>query len=297
MLNVIFIVTLSAPNLKVVEEAYRDYLGYNVAARGKVSRTLASAWGAPASAGHDYLLMQPESGEEVYLRFIESEATEGYAPLRTFGWNCTEILVKDPDDLARRLADSPFRIIGPPRNLSSNEDIRAMQVIGPANEVLYLTRLTPGKAGFDLGSARTDVDRVFIVVLGGRDMKAMRDFYAGKMKLPVTLPTGTRISVLSRAHGMDPEHLHPLAVARLPRKFLIEIDEYPQGATLRPQRDGYLPPGLSLVSFEVDSIDALKLDLIQPPVVIEEWPYKGRRVAVTSGAEGELIELVETRIR
>ena len=294
MLNVIFIVTLSAPSLKVVEEAYRDYLGYKVAARGNVSRTLASSWGAPASAGHDYLLMQPESGEAVCIRFIESEATEGYAPLRTFGWNCTEILVKDPDDLARRLKDSPFRIIGPPRNLSSNEDIRAMQVIGPANEVLYLTRLTPGKAGFDLGSARTDVDRVFIVVLGGHDMEAMRDFYASKMNLPVTLPTGTRISVLSRAHGMDPEHLHQLAVARLPSKFLIEIDEYPQSATLRPQRDGYLPPGLSLVSFEVDSIDALKHDLIRPPVVIEEWPYEGRRVAVTAGAAGELIELVET---
>jgi hypothetical protein len=38
----------------------------------------------------------------------------------------------------------------------------------------------------------------------------------------------------------------------------------------------------------------LKLDLIQPPVVIEEWPYEGRRVAVTAGAAGELIELVET---
>ena len=93
---------------------------------------------------------------------------------------------------------------------------------------------------------------------------------------------------------MDPERLHQLAVARLPSKFLIEIDEYPQSATLRPQRDGYLPPGLSLVSFEVDSIDALKLDLIQPPVVIEEWPYERRRVAVTAGAAGELIELVET---
>ena len=297
MLNLILLVTLSAPNLKAVEGAYRDYLGYKVTARGKVPRELASAWGAPASAGHNYILMQPESGEEVYLRFIESEATEGYAPLRTFGWNCTEILVKDPDSLARKLANSPFKIIGPPRNLSSNEDIRAMQVTGPANEVLYLTRITPGKSAFDLGSAKTDVDRVFIVVLGGRDMEAMRNFYTNEMKLPVTAPSGTRISVLSKAHGMDPERLHQLAVARLPRQFLIEIDEYPQSATLRPKRDGYLPPGLSIVSFAVDSIDAFKLDLIQPPVVIKESPYNGRRVAVTAGAAGELIELVETKVR
>ncbi len=295
MLTLILMVTISAPNLSVVEKAYRDYLGYKVVERGMISKELAGVWGAPATAGRAYMLMQPESGEKVYLRFVQSDPTEGYAPLRTFGWNATEILIKDPDDLAKRLADSPFRIIGPPRNLSSNENIRAMQVVGPANEVLYLTRITPGKTSYNLESAKTYVDYVFIVVVGGKDMEAMRDFYASKMKLPVTKPYEVRISVLSNAQGLDPEHRYQLAIAQLPSRFLIEIDEYPQSTVVRPKRKGDMLPGMSFVSFAVKSIDSLGLDLIQPPVVIKEAPYNGRRVALTVGAAGELIELIETQ--
>lgn len=293
MLSVILIVTITASDLSAVERAYRDYLDYKVIERGTVTKELAGVWGAPATVGRNYLLMQPRSGEPVYLRFVQSEPTEGYAPLRTFGWNCTEILVQDVDDLAKKLEASPFQIIGPPRNLSSNENIRAMQVIGPANEVLYLTRITPGQSGFNLGSAKSYVDRVFIVVLGGKDLQALLDFYAQKLKLPVTKPFEVRVSVLSKAHGLDPERLHKLALARLPERFLIEVDEYPETAINRPKRDGDLPPGLAMVSFEVESIDALGLDLIQPPVKLDGAPYHGRRAAVTIGVAGELIELVE----
>lgn len=293
MLTLILIVTISAPNLSMIEEAYRDYLGYKVVERGTVPKALAGVWGAPAAAGRAYLLMKPESGEEVYLRFVQSDPTEGYAPLRTFGWNATEILVKDPDDLAKRLANSPFRIIGPPKNLSSNGNIRAMQVIGPASEVLYLTR--PGKSKYSLGSASTFVDYVFIVVVAGDDMESMRDFYTRKMKLPVTNAHEVPISILSNAHGLPPEHRYRLAVAQLPVRFLIEIDEYPRSAAAaRPKRKGDLFPGMSFVSFAVKSIDSLDLELIQPPVVIKEAPYNGRRVALTIGAAGELIELIET---
>ena len=90
--------------------------------------------------------MQPESGAGVFLRFVQAAPVAGYGPMKTFGWNATEILVQDPDALAEQLADSPFKIVGSPMNLSSNENIRAMQVVGPANEVLYLTRIPPGGA-------------------------------------------------------------------------------------------------------------------------------------------------------
>jgi len=293
MLKVILMVTMSAHDLSAVERAYHDYLGYKVVERGRVIRALAGVWGAPATAGRAYLLMQPQSGEKVYLRFVQSEPTEGYAPLRTLGWNSTEILVQDVDGLAEKLANSPFRIIGPPRNLSSIESIRAMQVIGPANEVLYLTHIPPGGTGFNLGSARTFVDRVFIVVLGGSDMQAMRDFYANKMKLAVTELSGVRISVLSNAHGLDSAHKHKLAIARLPERFLIEIDEYPKSAVARPRRGGDLLPGMAMVSFDVESLDDLGLALIHPPAKIDAAPYNGRRVAVTIGAAGEMIELIE----
>ncbi|MBO0799145.1 MAG: hypothetical protein J2P31_10020, partial [Blastocatellia bacterium] len=132
------------------------------------------------------------------------------------------------------------------------------------------------------------------VVVAGKDIEAMRDFYARKMKLPVTKPHEVPISVLSHAQGLNPEQRYRLAIAQLPARFLIEIDEYPESAAVRPRRKDDLFPGMSFVSFAVKSIDSLDLVLTQPPVVIKEAPYNGRRVALTIGAAGEVIELIET---
>ena len=71
-------------------------------------------------------------------------------PYTTYGWSASELIVQDVDQLADDLADSPFEIIGPPKNLSFTDDIRAMQVLGPANEILYLTQVkdnVPGWSG------------------------------------------------------------------------------------------------------------------------------------------------------
>jgi hypothetical protein len=233
--------------------------------------------------------MQPMSREPVFLRFVQSRPIAGCAPMKSFGWNATEILVEDPDALAVKLAASPFKIIGEPRSLSSNEQIRAMQVIGPANELLYLTRIPAGESAFNLGSAKTEIDRVFIVVAGGKDLQAMREFYATTLRTPVSEPIGIRVSVLSNTYNMNPEHLHKLSVVKLPRSFLIELDEYPPGAIERPAREGELPPGMATVSFNVGSLGGFEAESI----VVNETPYDGRRVAVVAGAAGELIELVE----
>lgn len=295
LLRFIVIVTIGAHDLEAVEKAYRQYFNYQVAARGKVTAALAKAWGAPKVVGRRYIVLQPESGQPVYLRFIEVQPVPGYEPLHTFGWNCTEILVKDVDRLAHRLEGSPFRIIGPPRNLSSNENIRAMQVLGPANEVLYLTRIIPGASGFNLGSAQTDVDRVFIVVLGAKDIERATHFYRDRFNMPTTKPMGVRMSVLSKAHGLDPEQLHPLAIVQFVKDFLIEVDQYPASATERPRRTDDLPPGLAMVSFIVSSLDSLRVQFVAPPKKINAVPYNGRRVAVTIGPSGEWIELIEDR--
>lgn len=289
MLQSILAVTTCASDLAAVESAYAQHLHYRTVERGAVSPALARLWRAPRMAGRDCLLMQPMSREPVFLRFVQSESVAGYAPMKSFGWNATEILVEDPDRLAVKLAASPFKIIGEPRGLSSNEQIRAMQVVGPANELLYLTRIPADESTFNLGSAKTEIDRVFIVVAGGRDLQAMREFYATTLRMPVSEPAGIRVSVLSNAYSMNPEHLHKLSIAKLPPGFLIELDEYPPGAIERPVREGELPPGMSTVSFNVESLRGFEADSI----VVNDAPYDGRRVALAVGAAGERIELVE----
>lgn len=289
MLQSILAVTICAEDLSAVEAAYTQYLNYLVVERGMISAELAAYWQAPLMKGRAYLVLQPESGAEVYLRFVQTAPVAGYAPLKTYGWNATEILVQDPDALAERLADSPFQIVGPPRNLSSNDNIRAMQVIGPANELLYLTRVEPGNSAFKLGSATTPVDHVFIVVCGNPELEAARHFYATQLQLEVTPTIGVRMSVLSKAFGQNPETLHPLAVAELLETGLIELDQYPLQAIRRPQHDRELPPGVAMVSFSVESLSGFAAS----PLALTESFYAGCRAVVLTGAAGELIELVE----
>lgn len=293
MLTVIIAVTLTVPDLAAVEEAYGRYLGYRVVERGNVSGQLAQLWSAPAMAGRDYLLMQPESGAPVYLRVVQQEPLPGYEAMKTWGWNSNEILVQDTYAVHERLQGSPFRIIGEPKGLSMNPDIVAMQAIGPAGELIYLTRIPEGKSLFKLGSAKSFVDRTFIVVLGGADMQAMRRFYADTLGMPTTDPAPSTISVLARAWGLPPDTQFPLGIVQFPGNFLIELDQYPSGATARPARAGELPPGIAMVSFGVRSLDGIKADFAGGPAAIDDQPYAGRRAALIRGAAGELIELIE----
>lgn len=293
MLTAIIAVTMTVPDLAAVERAYGDYLGYRVVERGSLAAELAESWGAPALAGREFLLMQPASGAPVYLRVVRQEPVPGFAAMRTHGWNSNEILVEDTYAVHERLKDSPFRIIGEPKGLSMNPEIIAMQALGPAEELVYLTRIPEGKSMFNLGSAKSFVDRTFIVVLGGPDMEAMRRFYADRLGMPVTAAMDSKITVLAKAWGLPVEQDFKLAIVQFPESFLIELDEYPPAATPRPRRPGELPPGMSMVSFSVASLDALDLEFLAPPRRIESAPYDGRRVAVVRGAAGEYLELVE----
>lgn len=299
MLKSITIVTLLVRSLTPVETAWQEYLDYQTVRRSTLSPELASAWDAPGMTNLEFILMRPASGTEVYLRFVRMPASMDAAPpFMTHGWNATEILVQDPDALAKKLQDSPFRVIGPPADLTPGPDApRAMQVIGPAGELLYLTRIIPGGTPFDLGSATVPVDRVFITVVAGPSLTALQDYYDRQLGLPVGDTLYWPIEVLARAHRLAENTPFPLAVAILPRHYLVELDEYPRTARPRDRQPGMLPAGMAMVSFTVDSLesDAHSPAWRKPPRAIADFPYRGRRIAVTTGPAGEWIEAIETR--
>lgn len=288
MLKSIVVVTIAVAQLGPVEDAYERYLDYMNVGSGIVSEETATVWGAPAAAGQPYLLMRAESRHPALLRFVEADTVEGYAPMLTHGWNATELLVKDPDAIAERLEKSPFEIVGPPADLWNAPNApRAMQAIGPGNELLYLTRN-------DQFETKTAIDRVFIMVLGGPSMAAFNDFYGDRLGLDVSEAQPFKIDVLANALGVSSDTTFPLAIATISREFLIELDEYPEGATRpRPRADGMLPPGVAMVGFAVDDIDALGLDWRAAPAALPEVPYLGGTAAVTVGPAGEWIELIE----
>lgn len=298
MIDLLVILTFSAPDLARVEEAYSASLHYEVADRGQVNGELARAWDAPKMRDRDFILLQPSSKAPYYLRFVQSDAINGYVPMQTFGWNAAELLVQDPDELARRLRaeDSSFRIVGEPRPLSATSPIRAMQVVGPANEVLYLTRIPPpepGEGGPVSRSATTFVDRPFIVILSGPDIDRLRNFWRTTFDVKVSEPAMARMTVLNKAMGLDIETTHPLAMARLTPEFSIELDQYPAAARERPQREGELPQAMAIVSIEVESLEDYSEHFVAQPITMSDFPYEGRRIAYIRGSSGELIELIE----
>ena len=294
MLESILMVTMLVTNLSVTEQAYDDYLAYDTVVEGNVNENLASAWDAEAMINHPYIIMQPESGEDVYLRFIEDKEKTNYKPVGTHGWNSTEILVEDPDKLAEELDNSPFRIIGMPYDLYPTPNApRAMQVLGPSDEMIYLTRIIPDGSGYNLGSAKSYVDRVFIMVVGGPSMEDLQEYYRETFDMPVTEASDWTIGVISRLNDLPEDTLYPLAIAEFDKDFLIELDEYPETIVPREIADGHLPPSTSVVSFFVDSLDAIDVTWREEPTTIEAFPYNGRKVGVTVGVAGEWIELVE----
>ena len=48
-----------------------------------------------------------------------------------------------------------------------------------------------------------------------------------------------------------------------------------------------------MVSIGVDRLEDLKVEWRAPPTRIAEFPYNGRRTAVTTGSAGEWLEFIE----
>ncbi len=288
-------VTVTTPELGATAAAYEDFLGYAAAGGGQVSAALAATWQCPAEAGRDYLLLKPASDVDFWLRLVAAEPLPGYRPLTTFGWNASELLVQDVDALAAQLADSPFEIIGPPEDLSFSDAIRAMQVRGPANEIVYLTQFKRPVPEFDVPDALSFVDRVFIMIVGGADLGAIQRYYETTFNVPPAPVMDAVVSVLSDAFGLPRGQLHAIAALSVGGKCFIEADQYPAAATPRPVRAGCLPPATAIVSFECAQLAGLRAAPVGPVTQHPEEPYAGRRAALLRGAAGELIELIETR--
>ena len=295
LLGPIRAVTTTAADLDAVQAAYEGVLGYRVVERGVVPVETAASWGAPKVAGRGLLIMRPAAGEPTFLQFVEQAQPAGFRPMTTFGWNATEIIVQDCEALPARLQGTPFRMVAPPRPLSSSSEIHAMQAIGPANEMLYLTAVTrPMPAERDMPTAEAFVGRCFIAVAGGPGIAPMAAFYRDTFG-NVTGPSfNARIVSLSQQNELPEDTHYDLAVTQLGGGTKLELDAYPPGRAPRPRPEGGLPCGMALVSFSVTDFGRFTTRLLAPAHTASIGPFKGRRTGVMAGAAGELIELIET---
>lgn len=286
--------TLTVADIKRSIENYTHYFDYSVIETGEVDAALAASWGAPGSAGRPYAILQPASGVDIYIRFIEQPAVDGFKALRSYGWNAIEICVQDVLAANARMEDSPFEIIGPPREIEGLDAIYPMQVKGPDEEIVYLTEIRDDLPAFDLPRASEPIDRLFILVLGCSDMKASLDWMVKHAGLAIGRDEMEIVyTMLAKAYGTDMEELHTISTIIHGRDVFLELDQYPDAAIVRPQRDGMLVPGCAIGTLWHPDFDTLPGPWISEPVVREGPVYQGKRVATMRDLDGALIEMVE----
>jgi hypothetical protein len=288
------IVTHCVESIDVAVSSWTKWLGYQVVDEGCLDTQLCAVWATPQSMGQRYCVLQPASGAEVFIRFVENGIANHYTPA-SYGWSATELLVTDPDRLLRDLADSPFTHVAGPADLFAQKKApRALQMSGPSGELLYFTRILPGGSRYGMKGAVSPVDRPFIVPLGGPSMDEMRHFYGEKLGLRTMEPMLFINGIMARACNVDSRTPFSMSIAPLPgRRFLIEIDALPGGLEYRPTPPGQLPCGMAMVSFLVKRLEDIPGTPRAEPKTIQALPYKGRRTAVIQGCAGEWLELIE----
>jgi catechol 2,3-dioxygenase-like lactoylglutathione lyase family enzyme len=246
-------VTIASPDLRASEAAYTGHLGYRVGSRGHVSAELAVAWGRRAAEGARYVSLHPAGAPDFEFRFVETPPVPGYRAFSCFGWNAAELIVRDVDTLATRLEKSPFEMLGPPQDLSFTDAIRATQVRGPAGEILYLTQFKRDLPTLPAPPARSEVDRVFIVIVGGPSLDDLLAFYGSAFGVPQPQRMESRVKAMSEVFGLSPEHRYQIAALPLQGSCYIEADQMPPAASAPAVTAGQLPPGIAIVSFRSSS--------------------------------------------
>ncbi|MEL7269732.1 MAG: hypothetical protein AAGL34_09170 [Bacteroidota bacterium] len=291
------IATVVTKDIKATKQLYEDWLNHSVVEEGELSEAIANSWGTPKMAGKPYAILQPESGDDVYLRIVEGTVPENYKAMTTHGWNAIELIVENPDSIYKKLLESPFMHLGGPANLGDDglSTIRAVQFKGPSEEVFYFTRDNGDPSKSTLLTPRSPIDRPFIMVLAGSDARTLTDFYVSNFGVKEAFFLKIPIPLVATAQNLATKHEFPLSLVRL-RDFSnsIEIDGYPSIAGPRPTPKSELPPGVAMASFTVDNLDLINSDLfIGSPKKLFGAGYKGNRAATIKGPAGELIELIE----
>jgi hypothetical protein len=281
--------TLVTANFDATVAAYVDSLNMSVAESGVVDQVLADLWQTPALIGQRIATLISPSNI-AWIRVVEDINAVAAKPFRELGWMALEVVVADVDNLAIDLNDSAFETYRPPADLDISDAIRAMQVIGPAGEVLYLTQIGAAVPPFVLPVATCRVDHLFIPVMCCHDRETATQFYEsfGGTK---AYRFDTKITSLNKAYGYDLDRRHPVSTVQLAGATMIEIDQIDE-AQPRPLASGSLPAGIAMITYLVDDIDSLDVAWIAPPQPMSGVFYQNRKAGLIRCPGGELIELV-----
>ena len=200
--------TLRVPSLTNSEAAYHE-LGYQEApvnAAGAAAIALSDK--ALQGCAHHTILMSKDPFQTLTLVEWQGDIP---TPFATPGWSAMEVLVEDLDALFGKLP-SAFSVLNPPAALSFSDQIRAMQVAGPAGELIYFTEVSGEVPGFELPTPAQQVNQCFVMINAVTDIQHSIAFYAKLLGCTAPKPMPARVSILSRSNGLDEDHRHDIAL-------------------------------------------------------------------------------------
>ncbi|MEM9305015.1 MAG: hypothetical protein AAGE01_23090 [Pseudomonadota bacterium] len=257
--------------------AYTRWLHLEHRGTASIDAAFAAALGRPELAGAATAQLGPVGGDGHWLELVEDPEAVAIEAFHPPGWMALEVCVQGVDGFGASLRESPFAIAGEPANLAVGDAIRAMQVIGPGGEILYLTEIFDDLPPFELPRARFPVDQLFIPVLAASELDATLAFLEDVLEV-AALRFDTRLGSLSRALGRDPESLYPVATMQLSGACLFEIDQLPGAPAPRPLRS----QGIAAITLQ--TADAERL-------AARSGAMSTRQGVVLIGPDGERIVL------
>lgn len=284
---------VTVPNLEVALKDYHDVLGMHVVESGTLTNDLAQSWDCPKIAGAPIAVLQPTSGADCFIRLVEQPNHPDFKPTTTYGWAAYELTVEDVFGWPGRLEGSSFDIIGPPKEIDILPYFVPMQALGPGREMIYLNEVREDTPTTDLPKARSLTDHIFIVILAAPDRVKTVNWYRDRLHLTEGDTYTLEYTMINEAFGKPAGTVSDLTMVQIERLPIVEVDDYPEEATLRPKHAGMLPPGNALVTLAVNDLDAIKIDWIKSPQTRSGALYRGRRTATAYGPAGELLELIE----
>ena len=274
-LGPILAATVAVRDLDRAAGAYRALLGHEELAAG-------------TDQGGRWLVMGPPGARWGLVRLVERAGAARPATFSTLGWTALEILVADADATYERcLAVEGFQVLQRPAGVGGGGALRALQVAGPGGEGIYLTQVVTPSERFDLPSLAAGEHRVYVVVVGTHDVEATRGFFESGFGAPMVTDHGLPVRVLNQAYELPAGTLHRISTVQLAGSTVIEIDEYPSAAGIRP-------PGSTGITSVTLAGSRPEAGSPQPLPVRAEPPYWGASAWALSGPFGLRLEVVAT---
>jgi catechol 2,3-dioxygenase-like lactoylglutathione lyase family enzyme len=219
-------VTLICRDLTATIAAYCQALGQHLQSQGNVTQARALTLGCAELRDQRCAWIATDHASAPWLELIEVPQAPQTTAFARFGWLAIELLVHDVDALVARLGPH-FRILGAAKDLDISDAIRAMQVLGPAGEVLYLTQIKRALAGFQIPLSATLTQAVgapFVAVLGCKNRTEAAAFYLG-LGGKSALSFDARMSAFDAMHAQPAGKTYPMATVQLSGAALLELDQ------------------------------------------------------------------------